>query len=132
MTKIDVSSDAVLLYHIDERGRAAGGAPARDLSQHDVARMAYRRARQATNDLVGRPVDPEDPEAGVIERPDPRNVAQEYVDGVLDELLESGFYGTSPTKKKSKAAKSEAPTTEAPTPDDSAPETAAPAEKPEA
>lgn len=118
MAKIDPTSDAIVFVH-DGSERGAAGAPARDLTENDIARLAYRRSVAAVTDDVGRPIDPDDPEAGVIERPDPRKPDPEVVDEILAELEASGRYARPERKKASAKKSSETPT----------PESAAPAEK---
>lgn len=54
------------------------GAPARDLTPHDIARLAYRRAIATTG-----------PD-GV--RPDPRNPDPELIQAITAELTGSGLY----------------------------------------
>jgi len=95
---IDVSSAEILLVYTgpEDRPLGAAGAPAHDLSLNDIGRLAYRRAIDTLGDSVGRPIDPEDPEAGVITRPDPRQPDPELVEQILLELLESGRYAPVP------------------------------------
>jgi hypothetical protein len=131
MASIDSRSDRIVLVH-DGSGRGAGGAPARDLSEHDVARLAYQRSLAEVIDRVGQPVDPEDPEKGVISRPDPRTPDPDHVEAILAELEASGRYAAPKPEKKAKASKAD----KAAEPDKPAeppnPDAAATAEKPEA
>lgn len=101
MASIDPTSAAVALVH-DGSDRGAAGAPARDLTEADIARLAYRRARAASDDQVGRLIDPDDPDKGVIARPDPRTPDPAVVAEILDELQASGRYA--PAEKPAKKA----------------------------
>ena len=82
----DPTSARVILSYVGD-GRSISGVPARDLSENDVCRLAYERALAAVAQDVGRPVDPENPDAGVITKPDPRRPSQRLVRDIVDELL---------------------------------------------
>jgi len=127
MTTIDPTSSAIVLVH-DGSERAAAGAPARDLSGNDIARLAYRRALAEVAEDIGRPVDRDDEEAGVITRLDPRQPDEAIVAAIVEELVASGRYAPPEPARKAKAADKPA---EAPK-DSPIPDTAATADKPEA
>lgn len=105
MAAIDVTSADPILTH-DGSALGALGAPARDLSGNDVARLAYKRAFADVTERVGQPIDPDDPDAGVVTRPDPRSPDPAIVEAVMTDLVASGRY--SPVEAKSKKAKAEA------------------------
>lgn len=90
-TTIDPSSDAVVLTYVGD-GRSARNTPARDLTQNDVARLAYQRSLAAVAADVGQPIDREDPDSPLYERPDPRDPDPAVIAEILGELLGTGLY----------------------------------------
>lgn len=85
------SADVVLEYSGDGRSYVRD-APARDLTGSDIARVAYLRELAEVAQDVGQPIDREDPDKGVVQRPDPRAPKAETIRTVLDELEASGKY----------------------------------------
>ena len=83
---VDPHSDRLVLRYVGD-GRPISGVPARGLSEHDLARLAYERSLAAVAGDVGRPVDPADPGAGVTVRPDPRRPDQALLGVIHDELI---------------------------------------------
>jgi hypothetical protein len=123
---LDPRSDAVVLTFTGEDGVPAAGAPtgtpARDLTENDLASLAYARSLGAVAKVVGTPIDPEDPGKGLYVRPDPRQPDPEVVAALVEELLVTGQYATPGTKPKQSKPAAPAATDE----------TAETAEKPEA
>lgn len=120
MPSIDPRSAAIAVRFIGTDERGAAGAPARDLSESDIARLAYVRTLNPIISDIGRPIVSDDPESEVYVRPDPRKPDPRAVAEILAELELSGRYElVEPTPKAAKAK---------PTPDTAA----TPAEKPEA
>ena len=106
---VDARSDRVVLTYIGENDRSARNAPPRDLTENDLARLAFvERIREVGGD-VGQPVDHEDPDGPRIERPDPHAPDPELVGAIVAELVASGRFTTDvPKPKKSKAPKDDA------------------------
>lgn len=119
--EIDRTSAEVVLYFVGQR--SARNAPARDLTHNDIARLAYREALDEVLVDVGRPIDPDDPDAGVIERPDHKTVDQERANAIVAGLLESGSFAL-----EAPAVPAEEP--EPTTPPTDAPDTTTPADVP--
>lgn len=94
--KVDPSSTAVVLEYIVEDDRPISGVPLRDLTEHDLARLAYERSLEPIADQVGRPIDPDHPERGVIARPDPLRPDPKVVQEIHDELVARGRFRTVP------------------------------------
>ena len=88
-TTYDATSTAPALRYTGD-GKAISGVPARDLTEHDVCRIAYERALAAVAQDVGQPIDRERPGLGLITRPDPRK--PEGVQAIIDELLTRGVF----------------------------------------
>jgi hypothetical protein len=68
----------------------------RELGPADIDRLAYRRALAAVASDVGSPIDRDDPELGVITRPDPRQPDPALRAAIVAELLESGRWIPAP------------------------------------
>lgn len=103
---VDPRSDTIVLRYVGD-GRPISGVPARDLSEHDLARLAHRRALAAIAGDVGRPVDPTDPGAGVFVRPDPAEPDQALVAVIHDELIARGQFEPAKAAKADRAAKAD-------------------------
>lgn len=120
---IDHTSDEIVLKYTGDGNRIVRDVPARDLTGADVARLAYVRDLRPIANGVGQPVDRDDPDSPVHERPDPRNPKASTIREVLDELEASDIYEALPAPKAAK--KDPEPTVTTNQPD-------APAPKPEA
>jgi hypothetical protein len=136
MTKLDPRSDAVVLTLTGEEGVPVAGAPdgtpARDLTEAAVARLVYERAYAAVALDVGQPIDPDDPEKGVIVRPDPRDPDPELAAAIIAELVATGGYAPVEAKTKKAKAKAQADAEAVAKAADIANESAGAAETPEA
>lgn len=105
-TSASVRSEAIALVFAGD-DRSARNVPARDLTEADLARLAYRRAAAET--LAGG------------SRPDPRRPDAALVEAIRTELLGTGLY-QEPTetatparaRRSKKAAPTTAPASEAP------------------
>lgn len=100
---VDPHSDRLVLRYIGD-GRSISGVPARDLSEHDLARLAYERSLAAVAGDVGRPDG-----AGVIARPDPRKPDPALVGVIHDELIARRQFEPVKPVKPAKADTTEAP-----------------------
>jgi hypothetical protein len=89
---IDATSDEIVAHYTGDGTLAAAGAPARDLTHNDIARLAYQREISEVGDMVGKPADRDDPDSRIVERPDPRKPKAVTVKAILAELDESGRY----------------------------------------
>lgn len=120
--KIDLSSSEVILVHVDERGRSARNAPARDLTHSDIARLAYVEALAEVANDIGQPIDREDPDGPTFERPDHKSVDQARARAIYSDLVESGYFSPDVPESASQESDEEA---------DAATEPDAPAAEPE-
>lgn len=110
----DPASDRVVLAYVGD-GRPIAGVPARDLTEHDLCRIQHRRELAAVSVDVGRPVDPDNPDAGVIVRPNPRTPSQAGVAALLEELVARRQFVVAEPEKPAKPSKSKpAPAADAP------------------
>ena len=105
---VDPTSADIALVYVGEDGRGAAGAPPRDLTEADVARLVYKRELAAVTADIGRPSVPDDPESEPIAKPDPRKPRQAAVDELVDALKASGRYA-GPNTKAAKAKGDDAP-----------------------
>ncbi|HXU85589.1 MAG TPA: hypothetical protein VN773_07265 [Verrucomicrobiae bacterium] len=113
------SSRVVLAYVGD--GRSARNAPPHDLTENDLARLAYiERLRPVANE-IGQPIDREDPDSPLFSRPDPRDPDAAHVAEIVAELVASGHFSD-------EVPEPDAPATEDPP---TTPEPDAPATEPE-
>lgn len=91
---VDARSDRVVLAYVGEDERSARNAPPRDLTENDLARLAFvERMREVGND-VGQPIDKDDPDSELITRPDPRDPDPAHVGAIVAELVASGRFST--------------------------------------
>lgn len=121
---VDPLSARIILAHVDPAGRSARNAPARDLTEADVARLAYREALAEVAQDVGTLIDPADADGPRYERPNPRQPDPGRVGAIVVDLLASGRF----------VPIADAPAADAPAPppaDPAAPEPAEPAPTPE-
>jgi hypothetical protein len=89
---IDLRSGEVILAYVDERGRSARNAPARDLTHNDIARLAYREALAEVANDVGQPIDRTNPDGPKYERPDHKTVDQARAGAIYADLVDSGYF----------------------------------------
>lgn len=126
MALVDPTSDTVLFRYTGPDGeierpdgsilqlaRGAAGSPARDLTEADVARLAYRRSLDEVLDRVGQPSDPGDPDSPPITRPDPRKPDPKHVEAITAEIVASGRF-TPAKATKADQKKTDTPATPAP------------------
>lgn len=118
---IDPTSDAIALKYIGD-GRALTDVPARDLTHNDVARLAYQRDLAVVARDVGQPIDRDDPDSALYERPSHREPNPETVTAVVADLVASGKFTTKLELEPAKAPQDPPTTT---TPDATAPSTEA-------
>ncbi len=109
----DPTSAHVVLRYVGDGELPISGTPLRDLTENDLARLAYERALAGVATQVGQPINPEDPEAGVYVRPDPRKPDETLVAAITGELLTGGQFAEAKSKAKGKA-KDEPDTTDEP------------------
>lgn len=108
---VDPTSTTVVLTYVGD-GRSARNIPARDLTEADIARLAYQRSLAAVAADVGQPIYREDPDSPLYERPDPRKPDPKIAETVLEELLATPLYEIAqpePAKAPTRAAKSAPP-----------------------
>lgn len=128
MTKsltIDPRSDEVILAYKGDGVRSARNAAPRDLTHNDVARLAYLEALGEVQNDVGQPIDREDPDSPLYERPDPRKVDQPRARRIIADLVASGLFKATRAAKPADDGDEQKDT---PPPNEPEP----PAEKPEA
>ncbi len=90
--EVDPRSAKVVLHYVGENDRSARNAPPRDLTESDLARLAYvERIREIGSD-VGQPIDREDPDSELIARPDPRDPDPVLVGAIVADLVASGRF----------------------------------------
>lgn len=73
-----VPAERAVLVFVGRQGRRFRGIPTRDLDEHDLNRIAYRRALSVTGT------------SGV--RPDPRDPDPTVINEIMAELTGSGLY----------------------------------------
>lgn len=111
---IDPRSDEIILAYVGDGSRSARNAPARHLTGNDIARLAYVEALAEVSNDIGRPIDPEDPDGPVYERPDHRVADQARCAEIIAALVESGLFSSDlpeadPEPTPAPAAPAEAP-----------------------
>jgi hypothetical protein len=115
--RVNPASTRLVLEYVGD-GRPISGVPARDLTEHDLARLTHKRSLSVVNEVVGQPVDPKKPKGPKIERPDPLKPNARLAQTIYDELVGTGQFKSryrKPAKPKKDKPKTTARRSDLPT-----------------